>query len=162
MIPQTNLRAVFLLAALPVSLAAQAMVEHAAISGGTAAAAGSAKSATGAIGGVMQNLAGRLDTAGKKSQPAAAPVKSRAAARKAPLAPQPAKTYEDPAEIKAGISDTELLRRFGDPAMRITGETGDQTWYYARKDGRGLAQVRISGGQVLSLDPPGKPATVAE
>jgi hypothetical protein len=156
-IPKKNILCTFFLAALPASLAGQAMVEHAAISGGAATAAGSAKSAASAIGGTLKKLDGALDTAGKETQSATAPARSRAAARHS----KPAKTYEDPAGIKAGMSDLELLRRFGEPSMRITNESGQQTLYYVQQDGRGPTQVRVSGGAVLSVDAPSKPAASA-
>jgi hypothetical protein len=152
-----NLRCMLFLAGLPASLAGQAMVEHAAISGGAATAAGSAKSAASAIGGTLKKLDGGLDAAGKETQAATAPARSRAAARHS----KPAKTYEDPVGIKAGMSDLELLRRFGGPSMRITSESGEQTLYYAQKDGRAPTQVRVSGGQVLSVDAPGNPPAAA-
>jgi len=150
---------VFLLAGLPGCLAGQAIVEHTAISGGAATAAGSAKSAASAIGGALKKLEkGKSATAPAESgdrigisiasppkQPSADPSKS-------------AKTYEDPVEIKPGMSGVELLRRFGEPSMRITGDSGEQTLYYGRMDGRGPIRVRVSGGQVLAADVGGQPA----
>jgi hypothetical protein len=142
---------VLLLASLPGGLAGQAIVEHAVISGGAAAVAGSAHSAAGTISGVLKKVDGTLDTAGKKRRTAAAPV--LAPTMQEPVDPaKPAKTYEDPVGIKAGIAYAELLRRFGEPSMRITGDSGEQTLYYFQKNGRGETQVRVSGGQVLSVD----------
>jgi hypothetical protein len=162
------------LAGLPGCLVAQAIVEHAAISSGVAAVAGSARSAADAIGGALKNLDGTLDTAGKKRHSATAPARSSVARARAPIPSptkqqsadpaKPAKTYEDPVEIKAGLSYVELLRRFGEPSLQISGDSGEQTLYYSQKDGRGQTEVRVLGGQVLSVDAGGKPsdATVVE
>lgn len=149
------------LSGLPPFLAGQATVEHATISG-AAAVAGSAQNAAKAIGGALKNLDGTLDTAGKKRPSASAPSRSRVARTQVPVsspakqqsaAPsQTAKIYEDPAGIKAGMAGDELLRRFGEPSMKITSDSGEQTWYYSRKDGGGQTQVRVLGGQVLSVD----------
>lgn len=62
------------------------------------------------------------------------------------------------------MSYVELLRRFGEPSMQISSGSGEQTLYYSRKDGGGQTQVRVLGGQVLSVDVGNKPpeATVVE
>lgn len=41
--------------------------------------------------------------------------------------------YEDPAKIEAGISYTDLLRRFGPPTLQITGDDGVRTLTYLAK-----------------------------
>lgn len=146
------------LAVLPVHLAGQAMVEHAVISGATATAAASAKGAAGSISGALKKLDGTFDKASDKAakKPASATVTATASvAALQPAAPaKPAKIYEDPKEIKTGLTDVELLRRFGDPAMRITGDGGDETFYYSQKGGLETAQVRVSGGRVVAVDLP--------
>jgi hypothetical protein len=151
-----NFRLLFFLAGLPGCLAGQVIIEHAAISGGAATVAGSAKNAANAIGAALKRFDGTLDSAGMKGQSATA--RAGSAEPQPADAAKPAKLYEDPVAIKTGMSDLELLRRFGEPSMRITGDSGEQTLYYARQDGGGLAQVRVSGGQVLSVDGGGQPA----
>lgn len=149
------------LAGLPGCLVGQAIVEHATISGGVAAVGASAKSAARVINGTLKNLNSTLDTATKKAHPAIAPAESSSARR--PLAPaaSPAKQqsaglpkieYEDPAGIKAGMSYDELLRRFGEPAMKVSSGSGEETLYYSRKDGQGQIPVRVSNGQVQPVD----------
>ncbi len=146
--------AALLLASRPAWLAGQAIVEHAVISGGVATVAGSAKSAASAISGTLKNLDGTLDKAAKKKHDATAPARSTVARAGTPVdsLSKPAKVYEDAAEIRAGISYAELLRRFGEPSMQISSGGGEQTIYYSQKDGRGQMQVRVSGGQVASVD----------
>jgi uncharacterized protein (DUF3084 family) len=145
--------AALLLAGRPGWLAGQAIVEHSAISGGVATVAGSAKSAASAISGTLKNLDGTLDSAAKKRHDATAPARSSVARTRTVAGPStPATVYEDAAGIKAGISYAELLRRFGEPSMQISSGAGAQTLYYSQKDGSGQMQVRVSGGQVASVD----------
>lgn len=157
------------LGGLPGYLAAQATVEHSAISGATSTLAGAAGNAAKAIDGALQKLDGTLDAATKR---AAGPAQAKTSAAKnrasaaAPAAPpaeplKPARVFEDPAGIKAGLSYADLLSRFGEPAMQITGDNGEQTLFYSRKDGRGQTQVRVAGGQVRSVDAGDKPVDAA-
>jgi len=112
-------------------------------------AAGSAKNAAHAIAGAFKNL-DTLDKAGKTRSPATTAARRRAVSRTPANAHQATKTYEDPAAIKAGMSSAELLTRFGEPSMKVSSSSAEQTLYYARKDGRGQIAVRIVDGQVIS------------
>jgi hypothetical protein len=118
-------------------------VEHAAISGAAATAAGSVKNAGSAISGVLKNL----DSTATPSV-SAAKKKPGATATPSAVPPKAVQTYEDPSGIKAGMTSAELLRRFGEAAMTVTGESGEQTLYYSRKDGSGQLAVRVADGQV--------------
>ena len=149
------------LAGLPGCLVGQAIVEHATISGGVAAVGASAKSAARVIDGALKNLNSTLDTAAKSGHSAIARARSSSARR--PLTPvaQPAKPpaaappkieFEDPSGIKAGMSYEELLRRFGEPAMKVSSGSGEEMLYYSRKDGQGQIPVRVSDGHVLPVD----------
>ena len=158
------------LAGLPGFLMGQAIVEHATISGGVATVGSSAKSAARVIDGALKNLNNTLDTAAKKAHPATAPADSSSARRaltpvaspaRQPSASLPKIEYEDPAGIKAGMSYDELLRRFGEPAMKVSSGSGEETLYYSRKDGQGQIPVRVSNGRVLSADADGKPESAA-
>jgi hypothetical protein len=120
-------------------LIGQTIVEHAAISGGTATVAGSAKSAAETISRALKSLDGTLDTAVKKNPVAVSSQPSKPSV----------KIYEDPAGIKAGMSFTELLRRFGEPSMTVSGENGEQTLFYLQKDG-GQTPVHVLGGKVVA------------
>ena len=140
--------AVCYLAALPACLIGQTMVEHAIISGGTATAGASGRRASRAMRAALKNAGGRLDTAAK-SRSVIVPVAPSAAKPEATAAvPKTAHIYEDPAGIKPGMSAAELTKRFGEPSMTITGENGEQTLYYARKDGV-RTPVHVSGGKVV-------------
>lgn len=117
------------------------------------------------VGGALKNLDSTLDTAGKKQRAVTAPAQSSAAQPGTPVPspakqksadpPKTAKVYEDPLGIKAGMSYAELLRRFGEPSMKITSGDGEQ-FYYSRRDGRGQAEVRVVDGEALSVDAGGK------
>lgn len=145
------IRMLSFLAALPAGLAGQAIVEHAVISGGTAAGAASARNAAKSIGGALRKLDGVAGEAAKSGSGAVTPV-SAPSPPAAPVAQaKSAKAFEDAGGIKTGLAYSELLRRFGEPAMRISGGGAEQTLIYTRKDG-GMAQVRVSGGQVAAVE----------
>lgn len=143
------------LAGLPV-LIGQTMVEHATISGAAATAAGSVKNVGSAISGALKNLDTTATSAAKKKRSAAGPQAASSPAAPSPATPsatlpKAVQTYEDPAGIKAGMSSAELVRRFGEASMTVTGESGEQTLYYSRKDGTGQMAVRVVDGQVVSV-----------
>jgi len=140
------------LAGVPVCLFGQTMVEHAAISGAGTAAAASAKSAGSALGNALKKLDRTSAAAAGKTQSAPThPVAESKASPAAPAEPRkPERLYEDPAGIKVGLSSSDLLERFGQAAMTVTGDAGEQTLYYSGKDGRQTA-VRLRDGKVVSV-----------
>jgi hypothetical protein len=150
--------------------AGQAVVEAGLGAAGSATAAASSRS----VGNAISGLAGSLDKAIKAGQqdsdapPAAsstvAPGKAVPAAKtpssSSPLSPSshtahaaapPAPKWEDPSGIQAGLSYAELVRRFGPPALEISGETG-RSLTYAGKDG--TFRLDVVGDQVTSIRKP--------
>src|SRR5437764_9613755 len=134
---------ILLLAGLPVAAWSQAVVEYG-LGAAAAATAGAGAGANRGIAGTFSNLAKTLNTA-TGAKPAAAttaqPAQAGAAKSKAgtaqpavPAAAQPAKQaiiYEDPAGIEKGMDQPELLRRFGEPAMKVTSAAGESLTYDA-------------------------------
>jgi hypothetical protein len=116
---------------------------------GAARAATTAAPAAG-IGKAISGLAGNLDKAVKADAPAkVTTVKVAPAPTKKPA---PAATnWEDPGGIEAGLSYGELVRRFGPPAMEITGESGKSLTYLGKA---GTFQLEIRDEQVASIDKP--------
>jgi hypothetical protein len=64
------------------------------------------------------------------------------------VAPPPPPTYEDAALIEKGIGYEELLRRFGSPALKISGMS-TLTMSYLTKSGP--VQVELEDGKVVSV-----------
>jgi hypothetical protein len=87
-----------------------------------------------------------------KSAPAAAQAKTPApapAAVDAALPPKPA--WEDPAGIRTGMSYPELVRRFGPPALAITGDEGRLLTYAGKS---GSLQLEVRDDMVTSIQRP--------
>jgi hypothetical protein len=53
----------------------------------------------------------------------------------APAVFVPARIYEDPKGIRAGMASDELVRRFGPPTLEVTGASRRSTLTYAGKEG---------------------------
>ncbi len=133
--------------------AGQAAVEYGI---GAAHAATTAAPAKG-IGKAMSGLAGSLDKAVKAGQqasdgqPAAAATARTTTKTMSPSAhtpPPPVENWEDPSGIQTGLSYGELVRRFGPPALEISGETGRSLTYSGKK---GAFQLEIQDGKVTSV-----------
>ena len=114
--------------------AGQAAVE----AGLGAARAGTTTAPAKSIGKAMSGLADRLDKAVKAGRQdsgglpagtAAARSTARTQSASANNAPPPASNWEDPSDIPIGLTYQELVRRFGPPAMEITGESGKSLTY---------------------------------
>jgi|SRR5580700_3842422 hypothetical protein len=54
----------------------------------------------------------------------------------------PARIYEDPRGIRAGMAREELLRRFGPPALEVMGASSGRTLTYSGKSGTVQLEVR--------------------
>jgi hypothetical protein len=130
---------------------AQTMVEY---------SLGSASSAAGAAGmkGVGNSAAAALDKAAK-ALGKTAPAETRSSTSivlpgAAPAVGKPVKfTAPDPAQIHLGMDRDELIRKFGEPAMKISGtENSAETWWY----GSGAEEVtlKLLDGKVTSVTPP--------
>jgi hypothetical protein len=155
---------ILLLAWIPAAAWSQAVVEYGAAASATAGA--NAKTA-GGIAGALSNLGKKLNTASDakseaKTDSAAASTtqapKAAVANAKAgtaqPVVPaeaapaKPAVVYEDPAGITEGMEQAELLRRFGEPAFKVSGGAGESLSFDC-KDGH--VDVEMRGGKVYSV-----------
>ena len=145
----------YLLTALAISLLmttsvhAQATVEAGLGAGRAATSAAPARG----IGKAMSGLAGKLgDTlkAGQQNSGAASPVTVVTMAAPAEKeTPKPAANWEDPSRIEVGLSYADLVRRFGPPALEITGETGKSLTYAGKS---GTLQLEVRDDKVTAVD----------
>ena len=133
------------------SVHAQATVEAGL---GAARAATSTAPAKG-IGKAISGLAGKLGEtvkAGQQTSGAASTVTTVTMLSPAPQdALKPVATWEDPNGIEPGLSYADLVRRFGPPALEITGETGKSLTYTAKG---AMIQLEVLDGKVTSVDKP--------
>ena len=151
----THLRILAAVVAAAAAAQAQSMVEY---SLGTARAAGSAagmQSAGKAAAGIMGNAAKTLEKAGSAQAPAGStsaivlPASGQGAAKPVKF------TAPDPAQIKPGMEAAELIRKCGEPAMKISGSGGSDafdTWWYGTDPD--TVTVKLRDGKVFSVTPP--------
>ena len=141
---------IFLLLGTPAALLAQATVEYGlgAAAAGTTGAAN--KSAGKGIAGIMSNLGKTLDSATKAQPAATAAAPAAKAPAAAPAPPKPAVAYEDPGKITVGLQSTELLQRFGEPAMKITSGDGRESLTYETKER--TWEIEVRDGKVASVE----------
>jgi len=145
---------------LPDKAVGQASVEY-----GLGAARGATTLApAGNIGKALSGLAGSLNEPAKAAAQPSSPRSSTVAPSRqtvktmsssaspsspAPAPPpQPAPNWEDPAGIQAGLGYTELVRRFGPPAIQITTEDGRLLTYSGKE---GSFQLEVQGEKVTSV-----------
>jgi hypothetical protein len=135
---------------------AQDMVEH---------AAGTAKATSAAgMGSVGKSAASVLDKAVKALDAAAAPSPAKVTAVVLPASaakPEPALklTAPDSALISPGMAQEELLRKFGQPAMKTSGTEDSaavETWWYG--SGVEAVTVTLADGKVRTVSPSAHPA----
>jgi hypothetical protein len=116
-----------------------------------------------AIGGIV----GSLDKVMKTGQEAAdsgspgasrgtgtdptAPVEQIIVWTPAPTPAVPARIYEDPKGIRAGMDSEELIRRFGPPALEVFGASSGRTLTYSGKSG--TIQLELRDEKVALLGP---------
>ena len=143
--------------------AGQAAVESSVIAAGTSTAAASAAGIGGAISGLASTFektvrAGQQDSDANSiiviSAPAAGKRSSTAARkrlRSTDTPPAPAKKWEDPGGIQAGLSYGDLVRRFGPPSMEIVGDEGRSLTYSGPN---GAFQVEVRDEKVASVEKP--------
>jgi hypothetical protein len=170
---------VLLLAGIPMAAWSQTLVEY----GLGAAAAGTAGAAAGgaggsAIAGVFANLTKTLNATTNQAvangstttqpakagtarvrtataSPAATAATAEVGAVPAPAPPKPAVVYEDPAGIRTGMEQAELLSRFGEPMMKVTTGQDAASLTYDGKDR--VYDVEVRDGKVYSVQPKSKP-----
>jgi hypothetical protein len=80
-----------------------------------------------------------------------APVEQVIVWTPAPTPAVPAKIYEDPKGIRAGMASEELIRRFGPPALEVMGASSGRTLTYSGKSG--TIQLELRDEKVASLGP---------
>ena len=73
---------------------------------------------------------------------------SKSAAKRAPAKPSHRK-FEDPRKIPAGITYSEMVRRFGPPSMRLTDSPARTTFSYSKL--KTQVQVEVQNGKVVSI-----------
>jgi hypothetical protein len=148
-----------ILAALPLAVSAQTMVEHSAVTA-NAASAGGMKSAGKGAASLAEKAAKVLDRAAAPQSGSSDVVVLPGADRK-PEAPAKL-TAPDPDQIKPGMDREELIRKFGPPAMK-TSATEDshavETWWYG--GGSQTVEVKLVDGKVRSAASPKPDAAVA-
>jgi hypothetical protein len=135
------------------SLRAQAMVEGATAAGASAVGSAPARNVGKSINGLTDQLnnvlKGAADTGAASAKQA---VRTTTTQGTALPPPKPAAALEDPLKIQAGMTDEEVLRRFGPPNLRITEDTGISSLLYSGKSGR--VRVLIQDGKVSSVEKP--------
>lgn len=135
---------------------AQATVEGAA--GAAAAATGSApaRNVGKSMSGIADQLAGALKGApgagGTQAATARETARTTTTVGTTLPAPKPAAKLEDPATIETGMTDEEVLRRFGPPNLRITEDSGISSLLYSGKSGK--VRVQIQDGKVSAVEKP--------
>ena len=157
---------ILLLAGLPAAAWGQAVVEYGLGVAAAGTAGAGANSGRGIVG-IFSSLTKTLNTASQAQAEAAPsttqPAKAVAAKRKAgtaqpaisaaatpPAAPaKPAVVYEDPGGIKMGMEQAELLSRFGEPAVQVTGGSASESLTYEAKDR--CIEVEMRAGKVYSV-----------
>jgi hypothetical protein len=143
--------------------AGQAVVEYGLGAGRAATTAAPAKG----IGQAISGLADSLDKAVKGGQQVSdahpittttvtPAVKKPSSAARTPSpsalnSPPPAPNWEDPSGIQTGLSYGELVRRFGPPALEISGEEGRSLTYSGKN---GAFQLEVQGEKVASIVKP--------
>jgi hypothetical protein len=131
----------------------QAAAQAAAEAGLGAARAGTMAAPAKGIGKAMSGLAGSLDKTVKAGQQGSGAATSVTTVRVSPAsAKKPAESnWEDPSGIQTGLSYAELVRRFGPPAMEITGEAGRSLTYAGKA---GTFQLEVRDDKVSSIEKP--------
>ncbi|MEN6605038.1 MAG: hypothetical protein ABFD86_21730, partial [Bryobacteraceae bacterium] len=56
-----------------------------------------------------------------------------------------------PVAITAGLEIKELLKRFGDPSIKVSGEDGTQTFWYTSRKGNEVV-IDLKGEKVVSVN----------
>jgi hypothetical protein len=127
-------------------LAGQAMVERGLGMGRAATSTSPVRGVGKSVGGVTGSLEKALKT-GQEPAAGESPGASGTSAPAQASSPEtatvdtpdppvvPAKTYEDPLAIQVGMANDELIRRFGPPALEVTGAASGRTLTYSGKNG---------------------------
>jgi len=148
-------RALACLLILVAAAAAQDMVEHAAGTAKATSAAGM-QGAGKAAASVLDKAVKALDAGGTPSPAAVTSVMLPAAPAKP--GPPVKVTAPDPALITLGMAQEELVRKFGQPAMKSSGTADSdagETWWYG--SGADTVTVTLADGKVRMVSPSARP-----
>jgi len=120
----------------------------------TAPSRGLRKSVSGVMDSLNKAVKTGLENSGSRSTPAprmvyARPVEADESPAAPPRIPLPARIYEDPGNIREGMANEELIRRFGPPALEVTGSsTGRLLTYYGKTD---VVQLEVRDEKVTLI-----------
>jgi hypothetical protein len=144
---------------LALAASAQTMVEHSAATANATSAAGMRKAGKGA-GSILEKTAKALGKAGASQAPSSSVIVLSGPAQKPEKAVK--LTAPDPALVTPGMDGEELVRKFGQPAMK-TSSTQDshavEIWWYG--SGSQTLEVKLLDGKVRAVSPGEKDAGVA-
>ena len=110
-------------------LSAQAMIEHSLGAGRAAVStAPAARGVSKSVSGINGNLEKVMKSAGQTAVDGAGTTNETTetvpySERANPAPAVPAKVYEDPSGIKVGMTNDELVKRFGPPSLDVTSPT---------------------------------------
>jgi hypothetical protein len=127
---------------------AQSMVEYS-LGISRAATSGAAMNHVGKAAGSTLEKAGGAQAGAAQSAPSSSTV----------ILPgqsgNPAKTVKftapEPGQIKTGMEREELIRKCGEPAMKISGAESDETWWYGSDPN--TVTVKLRAGKVVDVTP---------
>jgi hypothetical protein len=144
-----------------VSAAGQAIVERALITAGTTTGgAATTKNAGKSIGGVFEGLSKTIEQGGQAKAATASPAPASTANVSLP-APAPKTTPRprvefDPAKVIIGMDRAELVGKFGEPTMEVSGSAGAVTCWYTMQGGDSVS-VTLAEGKVSAVSKPQRP-----
>ena len=150
---------------LPVTAAAQAAVEAAAVTAGSVTTAAPAQKVGQGIAGAFDKLNRTLESVGQPKSETRTNTASPASRRPqaAAVAPKPLPkpepkvevSYEDPSKIEQGMDSAAVAQRFGPPTLKMTTGPEQETLCYLTKDGVSI-DVTVRSGKVTAIQKAGK------
>ncbi|MGD0199312.1 MAG: hypothetical protein ABSD27_01030 [Bryobacteraceae bacterium] len=153
---------------------AQTMVEHSLVTAGAASAGAGMKKAGDSVGSALGKVSQTLDQAGASAKPGAsaqagASARAGGASAKAgsttivvvpkgaaSAAEGPNLAAPDPAAVKTGMEAAELVKRFGQPVMKLS-DGGNETWWYGAGDDSVRVELRDGKVAAVSGQPKSEP-----
>jgi hypothetical protein len=142
-----------LLLALPALLAAQAAVESGLGAARAATSAAPAQKASKAIAGALEGLTRTLQNADNPKSASQTVTTLPAGRSNTSAAIKPDVSFEDPSGIEQGMESSEVVRRFGPPALRLTTAPGEETLCYSKKSLS--VDVTVRNGKVTAIQKSG-------
>jgi hypothetical protein len=138
----------------------QAIVEHSVATAGASTATAGVKGTGKSIGGVFRSLSETLDKAGTAKENGNAPapnaVTTLSGRSKQSAKPVPATEPIDPSQVTEGLDRAELIKRFGEPVLRVSERRNSQLverlWYNTTTSDQ--IEIKLIGDKVASVRPP--------